>query len=236
MDKLRPAPFECRLTKTETALGWCYFWIHFLVFPILFGLLVQYWPDGLDEVTGNIVYFAIGFIFCLIALHGLLRRDYDTLSDGLGRCALTVLMALGLDYILSMIVAAAIMLVQDSAASPNNELITELAGQNPGAMRAIAVFIAPVVEETLFRGVVFGSLRKKSRVLAYAVSIALFSLYHVWQYAVVFGDARLLLWAVQYIPVSAALAWSYERTGTVWTSIFVHMIINSMAFAVMNML
>ena len=72
--------------------------------------------------------------------------------------------------------------------------------------------------------------------LAYAVSIALFSLYHVWQYAVVFGDARLLLWAVQYIPVSAALAWSYERTGTVWTSIFVHMIINSMAFAVMNML
>lgn len=236
MDKLRPAPFECRLTKTETALGWCYFWIHFLVFPILFGLLVQYWPDGLDEVTGNVVYFAIGFVFCLIALHGLLRRDYDTLSDGLGRCALTVLMALGLDYILSMIVAAVIMLVQDSTASPNNELITELAGQNPGAMRAIAVFIAPVVEETLFRGVVFGSLRRKSRALAYVVSIALFSLYHVWQYAVVFGDARLLLWAVQYIPVSAALAWSYERTGTVWTSIFVHMIINSMAFAVMNML
>ena len=236
MDKLRPAPFECRLTRTETALGWCYFWIHFFVLPILFGLLVQYYPDGLDEVTGNVAYFAIGFLFCLIALHGLLRRDYDTLSDGLGRCALTVLMALGLDYILSMGVAALIVLFQDSAVSPNNELVTQLAGQNPGAIRAIAVFIAPVVEETLFRGVVFGSLRKKSRVLAYAASIVLFSLYHVWQYAVVFADARLLLWAVQYIPVSAALAWSYERTGTVWTSIFVHMIINAMAFAVMGVM
>lgn len=234
MDKLNRAPFECRLTKTETALGWCYFWIHFLLFPILFGLVSSYYPGGIDSITGNIVYFAIGFVFCLTGLHGLLRRDYDTLSDNLGRCALSVLMALGLDYLLSMGVAALILAFQD-AASPNNELITELAAEDPGAMRAIAVFIAPVVEEALFRGVAFGSIRRKSRVMAYVVSIALFSLYHVWQYAVLFGDISVLLWAVQYIPVSFALAWSYERTGSIWTSIFVHMIINSMAFAVMGL-
>jgi membrane protease YdiL (CAAX protease family) len=41
---------------------------------------------------------------------------------------------------------------------------------------------------------------------------------------------------VQYLPISIVLAWIYERSGTIWTSIFFHMGINAMSFYVLNAL
>ena len=58
----------------------------------------------------------------------------------------------------------------------------------------------------------------------------LFSLYHVWQYAAASGDPGLLLYAIQYIPMSVALAWTYERSGSIWTPIFFHMGYNAISY------
>ena len=50
----------------------------------------------------------------------------------------------------------------------------------------IVIFLAPFVEEVLFRGLVFGNLRGKSACGgATLVSCLLFALLHVWQFAVV---------------------------------------------------
>ena len=50
-------------------------------------------------------------------------------------------------------------------------------------MKAVSIFLVPIVEEMLFRGVVFGSIRPRSRLWAYVVSVAAFSVYHVWSFA-----------------------------------------------------
>ena len=68
---------------------------------------------------------------------------------------------------------------------------------------------------------------------AYAVSIALFSLYHVWQYVVMYGDPKLLLSALAYVPVSAALTFCYEQTRSIWPPVFFHMCINALSLAVL---
>ena len=43
----------------------------------------------------------------------------------------------------------------------------------------IVVLLAPFVEEVLFRGLVFGCLKEKSRIFAYILSCALFAFLHV---------------------------------------------------------
>jgi membrane protease YdiL (CAAX protease family) len=74
------------------------------------------------------------------------------------------------------------------------------------AVFGLAVLIGPVVEEVLFRGVVFGSIRQKNRILAYVVSMVLFSVYHIWQYCGGLRGPHALHYAIQYLPVCFALA------------------------------
>lgn len=75
----------------------------------------------------------------------------------------------------------------------------------------------------------FGSVRKRSRVWAYVLSVGLFALYHVWQYAVAFADPLYLLMAIEYIPAGVALCWAYERTGSIWSPVFLHGLVNAMS-------
>ena len=113
--------------------------------------------------------------------------------------------------------------------SPNNEAITAMAPEGMNKLTAMTVFMAPIVEEILFRGLAFGVLRSRNRAAAWIVSVLLFSFYHVWQYAVI--DPLYLLTAVLYIPASIALNWSYERSGSIWAPIFYHMLTNAVGIS-----
>ena len=116
--------------------------------------------------------------------------------------------------------------------NPNNSAIEEMLEQDRGIIIAMTVFLAPIVEECIFRGGLFCGLYRKNRYLAYVVSIVLFSVYHVWQYALAAQDISYLLYAISYIPASVALCWAYERSGSIWTSIFFHMSFNAYALTV----
>ena len=97
--------------------------------------------------------------------------------------------------------------------------------------------LTPIVEEALFRGLMFGSLRKYSRSLGYVVSILVYAFYAAQQYAFTPGnvDLRYLLLMVRYLPMAAALTWSYDNGGSVWTPIFLRMALNGFQlFAAVN--
>jgi len=228
--------FENLMSPLQTKLGLFYLPMHYFVLPLLLGLLATYVPGGMDEVRINLIYYAIGIVFVLLVMMNYLKESYYVLMDRLGYCLLTLFMAMGLDYILSYAVTAVFAVLGDSLANPNNEQVMNLADVGYGSMKAIAIFLAPIVEEVLFRGVVFGMLRPHKRVLAYVFSIALFAVYHIWQYVAVTGDWSLYIYALQYIPVSFVLAWCYDRTGTIWTPIFFHMLINAMSFYALDMM
>ena len=98
----------------------------------------------------------------------------------------------------------------------------------------LSIALAPIVEEPLFRGLIFGGIRPKSRVLAYIVSAALFSLYHVWQYVALTGDFSLLIYCLLYVPVSVGLAWAYDRSGSIWSPMVMHAIINAVSLSVLQ--
>ena len=104
--------------------------------------------------------------------------------------------------------------------------------QNRYVMLAISVVLAPVIEETLLRGLVFGSIRAASRPMAYITSIFIFTMMHNWQYFGLYPFGSMLLSCLAYVPASAALCWTYEKAGTIWAPITIHAIINAISFGI----
>ena len=194
--------------------GWVYFPIHAVVLPLTIGALLMAVLGKLpSDVTCNVLYYLCGLVFTLIAMWRFLRRSFD-----------------GIDVLLSLVLQLGTSLIGELPV-PNNDAVTGLARTDYKRMIAVAVLMAPLVEECLFRGVVFGTIRPKSRFWAYAASIALFSLYHVWQYVLVYQDPKLLL---AYVPVSAALTFCYEQTRSIWPPVFFHMCINALSLTVLT--
>ena len=111
----------------------------------------------------------------------------------------------------------------------NDTTISAQIHDAPHMTLLIVIVLAPFVEEVLFRGLVFGNLKGKSRGVAYLVSCALFALLHVWQFAVVERDVTYFLLMIQYLVPGVVLAWAYEHSGTLWTSIGVHAVANALS-------
>lgn len=224
-----PVPFADPMTKRERIGAWVYLPIHVAVFPVLLSLLMALWPDGnLSETSLNIFYYAFGAAFMLLFLWKYFRRGFDVPAEH----PLGVIFTLVLSYMVAVMLSWAVQLIAlafgvDLASPPNNDTVMDMAGQGFNAVFAMSVFLAPIVEEPLFRGAVFGSIYKRNRYAAYAVSTLLFSLYHVWQYAVVYGDVTYLVYMLNYVPASVALAFAYERSGSIWVPMALHAAINA---------
>ena len=230
-----PPTFENRMTRTQVILGWLYLLVHVFVLPELLALYGRYTPDAFSDATANLVYYGVGFVFCLTVMFSFLRGGFDVMLDNLRRSVGSLLLGFLLDYALSGAAALVLLLAEDALANPNQEGIIEAAmSDGGGAVKAATIFLVPVVEEVLFRGVVFGSVRTRSRGWAFVVSAVLFALYHIWRYAL--ADPSMLIYAVQYLPISIVLAWIYERSGTIWPGVFFHMGINAMSFYVMDLI
>ncbi len=237
MNETNPGPqagFQQLMTPTERVLGWIWLPVNTFLLPILAAVYVYANPDQLSDGALNLVTFAVSAVALLLMLHRFWRESFHRMLDRPGRCLGSMLLGGLVNYALSLAVSPVLLLVLDGAVdNPNNAALLEIAQQDLGMIRAASIFLAPLVEETLFRGVVFGSLRPKHRVLAYALSTGLFSLLHVWQYILVSADASLLVYALQYIPSGVALACCYERSGSIWPPIFLHMLLNTVAFTVL---
>ena len=86
----------------------------------------------------------------------------------------------------------------------------------------------------MFRGGVFGLLRRYSRAAAYGASMLLFAVYHIWAFAA--GDAAAWLYVLQYLPAGFLLARVYEKTDSIWTGVFLHMTVNGVSMLAVSAL
>ena len=82
--------------------------------------------------------------------------------------------------------------------------------------------LAPIAEELIFRGVIYSWLRTRlSMVLAIALNAGLFGMIHM-------GYPLPLMALVALM--GAVFAWSFEKTGSLWVPIVLHMGQNSAVF------
>lgn len=228
-------PFDNHMSRGQLIFGLLYLPCHVFILPVVLpSMMVSLGVSDLGTI--NLVYYTISICAVLAVFWSHLRAHFDTLLDRVGWCLITFLMALGIDYLLSLGVSSIVLALSGGGENPNDSAIMEIAMDSEGAVKAVAIFMAPIVEEVLFRGAIFGGVRERSRVAAYALSMLIFALYHVWQYALVYADWTVLIYVLQYLPVSFALAWAYERSGSIWVPIGFHMMINSLSFYAQELL
>ena len=221
-----PVNFTSRLSKKETVAVLAWLPVHLWLLPLLLQQLMN--RGAMDDVAANVICYTLGVLYMLGLLFPFLRRDFDPLCDRPGYCLLEILGNYGLMYLCNLVIAGLMTVVLgQSGENPNNAGLMEMAGRSWNQMSAMAVFMAPIVEECLFRAGIFGTLRHYKRSAAYLVATLAFSLYHVWAYALV--DPIYWLYFIQYVPVSLLLCRVYERTNSIWGSIFFHMLVNYIA-------
>ena len=226
-----PRPFTSALKKREAIPVLLYLPIH--LFALQLGLMALVERGSFTEPQADLVYYLIGFLYMVLFAFGFLRRDFDALIDAPFLCLREVLRGYLLMLAFNLTLGLLLSLLPDTE-NPNNAHVMEVVMQDTRMMKAAIIYLAPVVEEMMFRAGIFGLLRRKSRPAAYIVSALCFALYHVVPYALM--QPIYWVFVLQYIPVSLLLARCYERTNCIWCSIFFHMLVNGISLSTLNVI
>ena len=221
------------MTAGEQIAGTVFFVIYLLVLPFattpLFDLAERLLGTAISPGLRNALYYYILFAVTLIIFHGFLARTTRHFLDNPGGAVKLAAVGLVALYGLNELVYRLTNLVVTNRTNLNDVAISAQIQDAPHMTMLIVLLLAPFVEEVLFRGLVFGSLRRYSRVAAWLASVLLFLLYSVWTFAVAYGDVRYLLLAVQYLPMALALTWCYDRGGSIWSAAALHIVLNAAA-------
>ena len=218
---------EKGMTAHESGRGWAFFFVFITVFPFLMGLIQRYLDMPIPVAEFNVIYYLFAAFVVFILFWHYMKGSFRYLLDHLGENLLAVLMALVLVIPLHMLV----MKYPFPVENPNTFNYPEQFTLSSSATIAVLVVLIPIVEEVLFRGLLFGTLRSYSRPVAWIVAIAVYCFYGVWQFAFLPSggvDLRYLLLGFQYIPSAVALTFCYEKGGSIWGSILLHGILNAM--------
>ena len=230
MEKRRIS-FTSSMSRWERAAALGYIPVHVYLLP---RLLVSFYGGREISVSGaNAVCYAIASLVLFFCLRRFFRREFDALCDFGPGVLLEVAKSYGVLLLCNMAVSVVLILVGRTD-NPNNAAIFSLAGEDLGMTTAVAVFLAPIAEEAMFRGGVFGALRRYNRFAAYAASMLVFSVYHIWSYAL--DDPMVWLYLLQYLPASFLLARIYEKTNSLWGAIFLHMTVNGVSMMAVSAL
>ena len=221
------------MTAAEQIAGTVFFVVYLVVLPFVtdpaFRLAERLLGTSISETLQNVIYYYLLFATTIIIFHKYIGHTSKRFADNLGVAAKTLVVGLIALYGLNELVYRLSNLLFTNRTNLNDSTISAQIQDAPHVTVLIVVLLAPFVEEVLFRGLIFGNLKFKSRGVAYVLSCALFAAMHVWQFAVVNQDITYFVVMVQYLVPGFVLAWVYDHSGTLWTSIGLHAAANALA-------
>ena len=229
MEEKLPKEFTSALTKKETVFCTLALILHIALLPFLLGLAFERGLVG--EETANFTIYALMAVYTVVFMWGFLRREFDALADHLAFNVFEVITGYA-GLIFFNLAINSLLLIFFDLDNPNTDSVNEMIVTGSGSMRATVIFLAPIVEETLFRALLFGCTRKRSRVWAYVLSVAAFALYHLWGFIIT--DISSLIYLVQYIPAGILLCRCYERTNTIWAPMMMHALVNAVSVSLLT--
>ena len=222
------------MTGLERALGGIFFAVYLIVLPFvadpLFAGLSRLLGRTISENMRNMIFYYVLFALTVIIFWIYLGRVTGYFFSNFWKTIWSVCLGLVGFYGLNELSYRVLELILAGMTNLNDVTISAQIHDAPRSTALIIIFLAPFVEEVLFRGYVFGNLRATNRTAAYLVSCLLFAFLHVWQFAVVNQSLTYFLLMLQYLVPGLVLAWVYERSGTLWGSVLLHAAVNAMAF------
>lgn len=224
-------------TKGEKIGGWIFLLFYAVLLGWIFAVIQAYAKARLDFIISDtfvlLLNYYVSFFAIIIIFKRFLKESLYYFVKNLWACIQAVVLAGFMYFVLTYIAGVLIYDYMGNVVNPNDAEVTKLMLQDSKAMIVCAIFLAPLIEEVLFRGLIFGSIHKKSRIIAHIANCLIFGIFHIWQFALSQMDWTVLLYALQYIPGSIALAWCYEKSGSIWSPVFLHMSFNAMTLFVL---
>ena len=216
------------MTRQETVYGLIYLGLQLLVIPDLLQIGNLLLGEPLSSAELNCLFFLINFLAVLWIFRRFLKASLSLAKSRMGWTLHSALLGFFLYQITTNLLSLAIMAVYPGFANVNDSSIASMTAENYSLMAIGTVFLVPVAEELLYRGVLFQGLYSKSRWGAYIVSALVFSAIHVVGYIGSFEPALLLACFLQYLPAGIFLGWAYVRADTIVAPILIHMTVNAM--------
>lgn len=224
---------SANLRRGEIIGGLIYLLFYVILTPLLISKISEALNMNLSLYQLNIITFVVNFIVIVLIFHRFLFDSLCVAGHKFWQFVQAVILAIAFYYAMYYAITLIYSLTRVSLQNINNDAITLMMRNHRVPMLICTCALAPVVEECLCRGLIFGALRGKNRILAYAVSMLAFAMLHVWQYIGEYSVWNLLLVSVTYLPAGLALAWAYEKSDTIWASILTHASINFITAALL---
>ena len=215
------------MSFTEQLAGWIWLMVQLLFLPSIVGIANLLLHLNLSVAMLNVILFTLDFIAIIAIFHRYLFVQIRMVK--LSRLLIWVPLGLGLYWTLSIVVSYLLFYLQPAHTNANNETISSLLQEQQLLMTIGTVFLVPITEETLFRGLLFGTLYKKHPALGYVVSVLVFAAVHVIGYIGTQDILSLCVSLIQYIPAGLVLSFVYIKANTLAAPILIHSILNAVA-------
>lgn len=227
----RPFQVTMRMGEIIGGILWLVIYGFFMgdILSLVLGLL------GVSYTTAqlNALFFLCNFVITALVFRRFLTKNLMQVPGNLLRTLKGMLVGFCIYWLLQVGIGLIGDLLSGNIDIPNDDTIASIADENYRIMWAGAVLLAPMVEETLVRGLIFGNVRRLNRVAAYAAAAAVFAAMHVLSYLGQMDALTLGYNILAYAMPSIALCACYEYAGNIWAPIGLHMIINALGMSAM---
>ena len=222
------------MTKSEKIIGWIFLAATIWGLPYALVEAARQFHLQLDIAQLNMTLFCIDFVLTVLIFHRFLWKNCKQSISRPGKTFMWMGIGFAAYAISSKLIVVLTTLLAPDFANANDASIAEMLQGNFLPMALGTVVLVPITEETLYRGLVFGQIRKKSRLLAYVVSIGFFSALHIVNYISTLSPLHLAVSFLQYLPGAAVLAFVYDMSDSIWPGILIHSTINMLAVFTMQ--
>lgn len=216
------------LTRSEMIAGWIYLVVQLLILPIILSVINALLGFPLDNLQANVVLFAVNLLSILLIFHKFLWQSFKQLLKKPGTVLGTAVIGLVVYWFANFVVGLVLFILFPYFSNVNDSNIADMAQDNFGLILLSTVLLVPIAEEALYRGLLFGSLYQKSKVLGYLISTVVFCFIHVFGYIGLYSWDMLAISFVTYIPAGLCLSWAYAKSDCFFTPVLMHTIINAM--------
>ena len=215
------------MTRSEQAMGWAWFVFQLFFLPVIFVFLNELLHIGLTITMLNVVLFIVNFAAIVLIFRRYLLLQLQSVRIK----ALAAWVPLGVFFYwtLAFAINIAVLTLQPEHANANNDTVDAFLQEQPFLMAIGTVVLAPITEETLYRGLLFGQLYKKHPILGYTVSIFLFAAVHVVGYIGQQDFFSLFVSLLQYLPAGLVFSIVYAESQTLVAPIILHSFFNLIA-------
>lgn len=175
--------------------------------------------------------YVLGFLIMVAIVRKPLYKSWLYFTSNMRENLATVFKTWGLMLLGTILIGIIFSwLMPEGSQAGNQTAIESNFWKAPYFMGFNIVVFAPVIEEIIFRGILYQPFRSTKRFWpAVIISCFIFAGLHVITPLLETGDLKELLFLLQYAFLAFFMIVAYEKTGSIWGAIMIHFLNNALS-------